>query len=376
MKVCGIICEYNPFHNGHKYQIDILKQNYGFDAVVCLMSGNYTQCGDIAIFDKNIRTRAALKCGADLVLELPAIHAMQTAEVFARNAVYILSESGIIDYLAFGAEYADTSILKKIAELLAFEPARFKDALKSELDFGKPFFTARAVAVERMLGKSAAEIIAEPNNILAVEYIKSLLRFESGIEPVAVKRVYSEHNDNNISGEISSATAVRDALYSGDDRAYDALPQNLIRLYKNADIHNIENLNAAIISKIMLSNPKNLKDISDIGEGLENKLISAACASHSFFELCENIKSKRYAHSRIRRIVLSAFLDITKKDAATPPQYIKILDFNDTGRELLHRAKKASALALAKNRNSIKNLPSALKIWDRELIFDDIYNLS
>ncbi len=376
MKVCGIICEYNPFHNGHKYQIDALKQNFGFDAVVCVMSGNYMQRGDIAVFDKNIRARAALKCGADLVLELPTVHAMQTAEVFARNAVYILSESGIIDSLAFGAECDDVPLLTKIAELLAFEPARFKDALRSELDFGKPFFTARAVAIERMLGKSAADIIAEPNNILAVEYIKSLLRFESGIEPLAIKRVFSGHNDNKIIGATSSASAIREALYHGDDGAYDALPQNLSRLYKNAEIRNIENLSAAVISKIMLSEPTKLKDISDIGEGLENKLVSAARGAHSFFELCENIKSKRYAHSRISRIVLSAFLGITKKDAATPPQYIKILDFTDTGRELLHRAKKVSSLPLAKNRNSIKNLPSALKIWDRELIFDDIYNLA
>ncbi len=376
MNVCGVVCEFNPFHNGHKYLIDILKNEYGFDAVVGVMSGNYMQRGDIAVFDKSIRARAALKCGMDLVLELPAVHAVQTAERFARNAVYVLDSLGVIDSLAFGTEAADTELLKKTAELLAFEPPRFKDALKSELDFGKPFFTARAVAVGRMLGGRAAELISGPNNILAVEYIKALLRFESGMKPIAVKRHVSEHDDGVISGKFASASAVRKALLSGGGKAFDAVPENLDRLYKNAEIHDIENLSAAIISKLLLSGPDELKYIADIAEGLENKLIAAARGSRSFAELCDNIKSKRYAHSRIRRVVLSAFLGITRADAAAPPRYIKILDFNDRGRALLHEAKKTASLPLAKNRNNVKDDPKAVKIWDKELVFDAIYDLA
>lgn len=376
MNVCGVVCEFNPFHNGHKYLIDILKNEYGFDAVVGVMSGNYMQRGDIAIFDKNIRAAAALKCGMDLVLELPAVHAVQTAERFARNAVYVLDSLGVIDGLAFGTEAADTELLKKTAELLAFEPPRFKDALKSELDFGKPFFTARAVAVGRILGGRAAELISGPNNILAVEYIKALLRFESGMKPIAVKRHVSEHNDSVIDGRFASASAVRRALLSGDGTALNAVPENLDRLYRNAGLHDIENLGAAIISKLLLSSPSELKNIADVGEGLENKLIAAARRSRSFSELCDNIKSKRYAHSRIRRIALSAFLGITRADAAAPPKYIKVLDFNDRGRGLLHAAKKTASLPVAQNRNSIKGDPGAVKIWDRELAYDAIYDLT
>ncbi len=374
MRVCGIVCEFNPFHNGHKYLIDTIK-DMGFDAVVGIMSGNYTQRGDIAIFDKRIRAKAAVKNGMDLVLELPAVHAMQTAERFAQNAIYILNSLGQIDALAFGSEFGSVDTLKKIAELLAFEPPRFKDALKSELDFGKPFFTARSAAVERILGTPASNIISEPNNILGIEYIKALLRFESKIEPIAVKRCVSDHRNSELSGEFSSASAVRSELKKHSTRVFEAIPENLRRLYSNAEIHDVEHLSAAIISKIMLTDAEELKAVSDVGEGLENKLLSAARISRSFAELCGNVKSKRYAHSRIRRIALSAFLGITKSEAATPPKYIKILDFNETGRELLHLAKKTASLPLAKNRNSIKNQPSALQIWDRELIFDDIFDL-
>lgn len=374
MRVCGIVCEFNPFHNGHKYLIDTIRDT-GFDAVVGIMSGNFTQRGEIAIFNKRIRAKAAIKNGMDLVLELPAVHAMQTAERFAQNAVYILDSLGQVDALAFGSETGDTDTLTKIARLVAFEPPRFKDALKSELDFGKPFFTARSAAVERILGTQASDIISEPNNILGIEYIKALLRFESKIEPIAIKRRISAHRSSELTGAVSSASAVRSELKKNNGRVFEAIPENLRRLYLNAEIHDVEHLSAAIISKIMLTDAETLRTVSDVGEGLENKLVNAARTSRSFAELCDNVKSKRYAHSRIRRIALSAFLGITKAEAAIPPKYIRILDFNETGKELLHRAKKTAALPLAKNRNSIKNEPSALQIWDRELIFDDIYEL-
>ncbi len=376
MKVCGIICEYNPFHNGHKYQIEILKEKYGFDGIVCAMSGNYTQRGDIAIYDKHVRAKAALRGGANLVLEIPAIHAMETAEKFARNGVYILSKFGAADALAFGAECADVSLLKKIAELLVYEPPKFKESLKTELDFGKPFFAARAAAVEHILGKSASDVLSKPNNILAVEYIKAILRLKSHLLPIGTERVEAGHNDTTQIGKISSSSAIRNALLLGDGQAFKGVPDDLIKLYKGAHIHNAESLSTAVISKILLSKPKDFEKIADMREGLENKLWSEARKSKSLDELCRNVKSKRYALSGIRRVVLGAFLGITKSDMAALPKYIKILDFDETGREILHKAKKISDLPLAANRKSLKNNPSALEIWDRELLYDDIYDLT
>ena len=376
MKVCGIVCEYNPFHNGHKYQIDYIKQNLGFDAVVGIMSGNYTQRGDVAVYDKSVRALAAVQSGMDLVLELPAVHSMQSAEIFAFNSIYILHSLGLIDSIAFGAEHSEIIEIQKTASLLYTEPKEFKMILKSELQSGKPFFLARKDAVYRILGNSYANIISEPNNILAIEYIKALYKLNSNIEPILIKRYESEHNDTVIHGEIASASAIRNILNTHGSNMIKAVPENCISLYKNSSLHRIEKLDTAIISNIIKSDINAIRNTPDVSEGLENKIKKSAFSSKNFSELCDNIKSKRYAHSRIRRIIMNIFLGITKEDAVTPPQYIKILNFNKKGQELLHNAKSTSKLPLAKNRNGINNIEKAVKIWDREIVFDKLYELS
>ncbi len=376
MKICGIVCEYNPFHNGHKYQIDVIKKNRGYDAVIGIMSGNYTQRGDIALFDKNIRARAAVLNGMDLVLELPTVYAVQTAERFAFNSVYILNSLGIIDGLAFGTECEDIKKLKIIASLLTNETAEYSSALKYELSLGKPYFSARSSAIARVLGSEYSVLLSEPNNILAIEYIKCLNKLNSKIKPELIKRHISRHNDIDINGTIASATAVRRELPRNKTEALNAVPKNLRDIYTDAKIHDIEKLGSAIISNILLSDANTIKNTPDVNEGLQNKIKSAAFISRSFNELCGNIKSKRYAHSRIRRILINCFLGITNDDTNKLPQYIKILDFNKQGQNLLHIAKNTASLPLAKNRNGIKNNPAAIEAWDRELVFDSIYNLT
>lgn len=376
MKICGIVCEYNPFHNGHKYQIEVIKKNLGYDAVIGIMSGNYTQRGDIAVFDKKIRAKAAVLNGMDLVLEFPAVYAVQTAEKFAFNSVYILNSLGIIDGIAFGTECEDINKLSKIASLLTNETAEYRTALKYELSLGRPYFSARSSAIARILGSEYSILLSEPNNILAIEYIKSLNKLNSRIKPELIKRHISHHNDSNINGAIASATAVRRELLQNKGEALEAVPQNLRGIYSNAKIHDIEKLGSAIISNILLSDANTIKNTPDVNEGLQNKIKNAAFTSRSFSELCGNIKSKRYAHSRIRRILINHFLGITSDDANKLPQYIKILEFNKQGQNLLHMAKNTASLPLAKNRNGIKNNPAAIEIWDRELVFDSIYNLT
>ena len=375
MKVCGIVCEYNPFHNGHKHQIDVIKNRLGYDTVVGVMSGNFTQRGDVAVFDKSVRANAAIMNGMDLVVDLPTVHALQSAEIFAENAVFILNALGV-DALSFGSESEDLDSMKRLAQLFVKESPEFVSALKSELRQGKPYHLARSSAASKILGGGCGDILKEPNNILAIEYLKALLRLDSPMIPHPIKRDSSHHNDSEIYGSIASATAVRSGLKNQNPSALSAVPDNCGKLYKQSKIHNIERLSTAIISKIILSDAELIRKVPDVSEGLENKIKKAARDSKSFSELCDNIKSKRYAHSRIRRILINFLLGITADNASVRPQYIKILGFGSKGQMLLNHKKKTCPLPLAKNRNAVKNNPAAAKLWDRELQFDMIYKLS
>lgn len=375
MKVCGVVCEYNPFHNGHKYQIDYIKNELGFDAVVGVMSGSFTQRGDAAIFDKNIRAKAAVQNGMDLVLEFPAVHAVQSAEIFARNSVYILNALGLLNGIAFGTERDSIEEILQAAKLLTFETEEFKQTLKAELSQGKPYFSARLAALNSVSGKDFSELLKGSNNILAVEYVKALLRLESSIKPYGIIRTAADHNDGDFKRGISSATSIRSVILEGGE-PYGAVPENCRELYEGARVHNIDKLGSAIICQVLKSDPETIRNLPDVSEGLENKIKKAALSSASLEELYDKIKSKRYTHSRIRRILLNLLLGTTAADAKSLPKYIKILAFSPVGQDLLHRAKKAATLPLAKNRNGIKNNPAALTLWDRELVTDCIYNLS
>lgn len=213
MKICGIVCEYNPFHNGHLYQINKIKKELGFDAVVGVMSGNWTQRGDVAIFDKYTRAKAAVINGMDLVIELPAIHSMQSAEIFARNSVYILNSLGIIDSIAFGTECEDINILKDISDVLVSETNEFRSILKNELNNGSPYFFAREKAIYEILGEDRRDAIRKPNNILAIEYLKAIKRLESSIIPIGIKRYGAQHNDKEFdTSTTASASSVREHI--------------------------------------------------------------------------------------------------------------------------------------------------------------------
>lgn len=375
MKVCGIVCEYNPFHNGHLYQINKLKTEYGFDAIVGIMSGNWVQRGDAAIFDKYVRAKAAIMNGMDLVIELPAIHAMQSAEIFAYNAVYILNSLGVIDYIAFGAETDKIEILERIAKLLVNEPESFKNIIRSEINKGIPYFAARSNAIGRIFNNDFKAAASLPNNILGIEYIKALIRQNSKIKPIALKRCGVEHDAMSVSDDTASATCIRNLLFNNKPIAR-FVPDSCKKLYKTAKNHSISQLDNAIISHFIKSTAANIKNTPDIAEGLENKIIKAAQNSKTVSELYDAVKSKRYAHSRIRRIVLNSFLEITKDDAKMPPVYVKVLNFTQAGQKVLHNTKNTCSLPIGTNRNAVKCNTLANEIWDRELMFDRIYDLT
>lgn len=374
MTAAGIICEYNPFHNGHKYHIEKTRELTNSDCVVALMSGNFAQRGDVTVYDKKIRARAAIENGVDLIIELPAIMSLCSAERFASCGVEILNALGVVSYISFGAETDDMAALLDIAKLLCAEPPEYKSALSRELEKGNSFARSRGIAADSII-PDATEILSSPNNILAIEYIKALIKTNSPVEPVLVKRQGAEHDSENTDGEFISASAIRNLVR--ESKSFSGfVPDRCIEIYKDAKAHHIKNMESAIIANLLKMSPEEISGIADVSEGLENKIIKAAKDCSDFDTLCESVKSKRYALSRIRRILLHSYLGITKEDLI-PPQYIKILDFNEKGQKLLNKAKQEAKLPLVKNFNQIRNLdnPRARRMWERELTFDRIYDL-
>lgn len=378
MKVAAIICEYNPFHKGHKYQIDCTKELCGADAVVGIMSGNFVQRGDIAIFSKELRAKAAIAAGVDLIIELPTIFTMQSAEFFAKNAVKIADSLGLVDLLSFGAECNNVNLIAKIAEFLCDESAEFSEHIKSCLSNGMSYPAARADAVGKLMGENFSDTLSSPNNILAIEYCKALYNLKSSITPIAIKRTGCDHDSDAVSNGFASATHIRSLLMTGEkDAALSYVPIECSSILKDAPIHHTDIMEKAILAEIIKMPLERLADISDVSEGMENRIKDAALSSGSLEELFKAIKTKRYTHSRIRRIILSAYLGITNKDRNLSPSYIKILDHNETGQELIRQMKKTASLPILRNTSQVNQLgdPEIKALWERERVFDKVYEM-
>lgn len=378
MKTAAIICEYNPIHNGHKYQIARTRELCGADFIVAIMSGNYVQRGDVAIYSKELRARSAIVCGADLVLELPTVFAMQSAEFFAKGGIEIANATGIIDFLSFGAETDNIEALSEIARVLSDEPQKFTALLKAHLDNGIAYPSARANAITGILGSEAAKLISTPNNILGVEYCKALISSQSPITPITIKRMGAEHDSAIAKDGFSSATNIRQLLLSGNiQSAFSYIPEECHQIFRNAEIHITDSMEKAIIAELIKIPVSQLSTIADIGEGLENRIKSAALQSETLENLVDMIKTKRYTHSRIRRILLSAYLGITDAHRRQSAPYIKILDHNEKGQKLIARMKKTASLPIVRNTSQINKLKNTeiKNFWERERLMDKLYEM-
>ena len=330
MKVTGIICEYNPLHLGHKKQMDIIRRGDPDGGIVCLMSGNFVQRGMPAVIDKMKRAEAAVRCGADLVLELPVTYALRSAEGFAAGGVSILSP--FCDRLSFGAETADTGALMKIAEALLSEG--FSESLRTHLDVGASFPVARQAALEEM-GLDASTL-SKPNNILAVEYYKAIIAQQSQMEPIPILR-HGDYHDDTPDPENPSATAVRQLLYEGADwQRY--MPRDAVGCI--GTIHRISYGEKAILARLRTMTDSEFEALPYGSEGLWRKLMHAVRSQATLEEILEDVKSKRYTRTRLGRMVLCAFLGITEEMLQQQPPYIRVLAFNDKGRQILKRARK------------------------------------
>ena len=372
MLISGVICEFNPLHNGHKYLLDAIKKETG-GYTVCVMSGNFVQRGECAIIDKYRRTRMALENSADLVIELPSPFAVATAEKFAFGGVSLLDALGCCDRIYFGSESGTATELAYIAKLLKSE--EFSSAVAEEIKTGDNFATSRENAVRRLAGNEAADILRKPNNILGIEYIKALETLKSSIKPYTVKRIGAAH-DSADTGVNASAKAIRECMLSGSSYSY-MMPKENIYYINDAVKHgeapaSITYCERSIIADLRRAKPEELRSVPDVAEGIENKIIAAAKESGCLEGLYAKIKSKRYSHARIRRIILSYFLRIDKSFNRIP--YIKVLGMNKNGLDIIKS--KTNTLPYVVNFSDVKKLDNySQELFAHEAMIDDIYAL-
>lgn len=334
--VLGIICEFNPFHSGHKYLIDQVKKSDD-DIVICAMSSNFVQRGDFAVYDKYTRAKTALENGADIVIEIPTVCAVQSAQGFAKAGVKILESTGICDAIAFGAECDDIEKLKATADKII----KYDNEIKEELKKGISYPKARQNIIN-------SPVLEEPNNILAVEYLTY-----TKLKPIAVRRIGLGHDSED---EQYSASQIRKGL-------------------KLKDISSIKTCESAVLYKLRTMSTDDFKKIEDVSEGLEHRIVSAVNSSSTLDEIYDKIKTKRYTMARIRRIILRAFLSITKEDK-NEPLYLHILGFSKKGASRLAQMKKNAVLPIISKYSDIYNLDNpAREMYEQECRFTDLHSL-
>lgn len=329
MKATGIICEFNPLHLGHAKLLKLARAHVGEDGgVVCLMSGNFVQRGAPAVFDKTLRAEAAVRCGADLVLELPVTGSLSSAEGFAAEGVRILS--GFCDSLSFGAESGDAvALMDTAARLLSPD---FPEKLRIQLDKGLSFPAARQAAL-------GSALLSSPNDILGVEYCKAILSQHSPMQPHVIRRLGGYH-DTVPNRENPSATALRGLLaQSADWLSY--VPEAARPCLENATVHTIENGEKAILARLRTMTENDFEMLPHGSEGLWRKFMHAVREKATIEEIQTAVKSKRYTRTRLDRMLMCAFLGITEEMLRTPAPYTRVLAFNDRGRALLRTARQS-----------------------------------
>ncbi len=337
-KRIGIIAEYNPFHNGHLYQIQKAKELTGADTVIAVMSGNFTQRGDTSLINKFEKAKVALQNEVDMVIELPTIYSISSAENFALGGVKILNEIGDIDYLVFGIEEENLEKLQAIADVLVNEDNEFKRNIKEELDKGNSYPKAREIALKKVLSSENMEnIMQKPNNILAIEYLKALKTTNSKIKPIAIKRKNIMHNDENINENYASGTYIRKLFIENNfNEIRKVVPkytyERLLELKNQGNyVTSINDFSDIVIYKIRTMTKEEISQIAEVNEGLENSIKLASTTCKTIDEIVEKVSTKRYTKTRISRILTYILLDITKSEmeqSKNANQYIRVLGIN------------------------------------------------
>lgn len=373
MNITGIIAEYNPLHNGHIYHLLETKKICNSDATVCVMSGNFVQRGEPALIDKWSRAKSAVLSGIDLVLELPCIYSLSSAEFFAFGAVSLLNSLGVINSLCFGSESGNVENIEYIASLLNHEPEEYKSYLKYNLDEGLSFPKARMEAVKKFMSKNSQLLLSEDemkasNNVLGIEYCKSLKKLNSSIKPYTVKRKGSLYADTKLS-DYPSATSIRNSLkeFKNADLLKNSIPEVSFKIISN-NINNITFKDSMFnfLKYKAYTNKNSLKNLPDISEGLENKVYEALTKYNNIDDALTFIKSKRYTYTRLSRILTQYYIgfDCYNTDylRKLPCPYARILGFNEKGKEILRLMKSKSKIPLISKVNKLNNETLTLDI--------------
>jgi predicted nucleotidyltransferase len=377
LKIAGIVAEYNPFHTGHLIHIESTRQAVGEDAgIVCVMSGNFVQRGEPTVYGKHARALAAVLSGADLVLELPVPYVLSSAEGFAFGAVSLLDSLKCIDYISFGSESGNVSQLRKTAELL-LEPA-MDSILREELSRGVSYAAARHLAAEK-LSERKLDILKTPNNILGIEYIKAIIRLESTIQPLTFKRVGAGHDKKEAVNGIASASMLRKRLREGlDINGY--IPEAAALVFHEEEACGrapifLEALETAVLSRLRSMSKEEYEALPDASEGLGLRLMKHARKEATLGSILKKVKTKRYAYTRIRRMVICAYLGIDIKARPKRPPYARVLASNMKGRGILKQIQKN--MPVITKPTEAKKLPAeAARLFELEASTTDKYVLA
>lgn len=379
MNIIGIVAEYNPFHTGHGYQISESRARLGENApVIAVMSGNWVQQADCAVADKWTRARLALMGGADLVLELPTPFATASAETFCRGAVDLLHATGLVTHLSFGSECGNVESLRAVAGCLA--SPKYHAAVTALSQTGLPFAVCREQAVRELLGGKEGELLSSPNNNLGVEYIKALGQLGSSITPMTVQRKGAAHNTitHDASAHLS-ATQIRAHLRQGDYLSpAPYLMDGGLDVLKDRPIPSLKNAERAILAKLRTMTAEDWARLPDSGasEGLPQRLEKAGKGCRSLEEFYERVKTKRYTHARLRRLVLWTYLGLTAADRPAHPLYLRVLGFNERGQGLLKEMKKTAALPIITKPAHARKLEGEARVqFEQEASYTDLYDL-
>lgn len=390
MKTVGLITEYNPFHNGHAYHIEKAKMLTGADRVIVVMSGDFVQRGAPAVMPKHLRAESALLSGASLIIELPVCFATGSAEYFAQGTISLLNQLGCIDSICFGSECGDLHLLKEIAQLLADEPIEYQAALKQALKEGASFPAARQEALN-IYSDKYSEILASPNNILGIEYLKALAKIHSKIEPFTIKRIGAGYHDMDIDGQFSSATAIRSDIYQLADvnSSSESIPLTHIQTQVPSSCHELmkknyqirypiksDDFSLLLKAKLLSETAGSLSHYLDISPELANRILRLRNDYLSFEQFCDLLKTKELTRSRISRSFIHVLLGITNDwltAMKAPASYARILGFRRDHADLLGILKRTSDIPLITSPARAVLADTAYQMLELDIYASDLY---
>ena len=376
MKICAVVSEYNPFHNGHLYHLNEIKKRSLCDTLICIMSGDYTQRGEIAMLNKYQRARHAILGGADMVIELPTVFATAPAEIFASGAIKLLSEIPAVEMLSFGCEKGTKETFLSTAKALLTETKEFKNQLKEELKGGKSLAKAKADAIKALSIEGVdLELLDTPNSILGIEYTKAILSLNSKIDILPIERIGGGYNDTKVYNNFSSASSIRESIKFRNKKAVKHNVPSFV--YKDID-YVLPEADDYIFYSLLTRKTVEMASVMDCSEGLENRIKALMKDSLSLNELIEKITTKRYTKARIKRICMSVFLNINEefvRKCLKNDLYLKVLGISDKRMDLLSEIKNTCKLPLLTRKSDYRLLNDfQTECFDKDTEAGDIYN--